>query len=78
MHLPERTYCSSYFSHLPLKGKKISLVIQDGNKILNVLMTGMVCLILRANAFLKPLAGYLKVYAQKLGYRRRELGNCFF
>lgn len=51
LHLPERTYCSPYFSHLPLEGKKILLVIQDRNANLNVLMTGAVHLILGPSVF---------------------------
>lgn len=55
LHLPERTYCSPYFSHLPSEVKKILLVSQDRNANLNLLMIGTIHLILGASVFLKQL-----------------------
>lgn len=65
LHLPERTYCSPYFNHLPSEGKEILLAIQGRNAYLNVLATGMVHLTLGASVFLKPLADCPKVVTDR-------------
>lgn len=79
LHLPERTYCSPYFSHLPSEGKEILLAIQDRNANLNVLTTGRVHLTLGASVFLKPLANCPKVVTDRpeTGLQKERTGQRF-
>lgn len=74
LHLPERTYCSPYFNHLPSEGKKKLLVIQDRNSNLN--LTRMVHLTLRVSVFLKPLADCPKVVTDcpETGLQKERIG----